>query len=159
MSDDLVTWAELTDKLRAETGLSQEDLAYEARDHGAPSTLTGSWISQLKSGKRPLSLDVLIGIAGALGIEPERFAEYRLAIARQQLDEREVGLAQALQALEAYERGEPMNSAGAADSDEQRAKRAALAAKRAREATQKSPQRSPGKQASRAKKHRAGQLP
>ncbi len=58
--------------------MSQDDLAYEARAYGAPSTFTGSWISALKSGKRPLAPDILEGIAGALGVEPTVFAEYRL---------------------------------------------------------------------------------
>jgi transcriptional regulator with XRE-family HTH domain len=97
-------WFELMDELRGKAGLSsQDDVAYEARRHGAPSTLTGSWISQLRKGSRPLAPDVLRGIAGALGIEPERFAEYRLAVARQQLDERAIGLEQAVANLRALE--------------------------------------------------------
>jgi transcriptional regulator with XRE-family HTH domain len=76
--------------------MSQDDLAFEARAHGAPSTFTGSWISQLKLGKRPLHVDVLAGMAGALGISPETFAEYRLALARRQLDEGAVGLEEAV---------------------------------------------------------------
>lgn len=94
-------WFELVDQLRAEKGLSQDDLAYEARQHGAPSTLTGSWVSQLKKGKRPLAADVLRGIAGALGVPPETFAEYRLAMARRELDEKEVGLERAVANLTA----------------------------------------------------------
>lgn len=89
-------WWQLVAEVRAERGISQDDLAYEARKHGAPSTLTGSWIAAMKSGKRPLHADVLEGLAGALGIEPERFAEYRLARARDLLDEKVVGLDQAL---------------------------------------------------------------
>lgn len=105
----LETWVDVMDQLRGEAGLSQDDLAYEARRYGAPSTLTGSWISQLRSGKRPLAPDILRGIAGALGVEPERFAEYRLAMARQLFDEREIGLEEAtanLTGLEALVVGE-----------------------------------------------------
>ena len=94
-------WFELVDELRAEAGLSQDDLAYEARQHGAPSTLTGSWISQLRRGKRPLAIDILEGIAGALEVDPNVFVEYRLAVARRALDEKEVGLAQAAATLTA----------------------------------------------------------
>jgi transcriptional regulator with XRE-family HTH domain len=94
-------WFELVDELRAQTRMSQDDLAYSARQHGAPSTLTGSWISQLKLGKRPLAIDILEGMAGALGVDPNIFVEYRLAIARRALDEKEVGLPQAAATLTA----------------------------------------------------------
>jgi transcriptional regulator with XRE-family HTH domain len=43
-------------------------------------------------------------LAAALEVEPETFPEYRLALARRQLDEREVGLAQALSNLDLVER-------------------------------------------------------
>jgi transcriptional regulator with XRE-family HTH domain len=89
------TWFDLVDELRAEQGMSLDTLAYEARSHGAPSTFVGSWLSQLRRGTRPMAPDILRGIAGALDVEPEAFAEYRLAMARRQLDEREVGLDQA----------------------------------------------------------------
>lgn len=94
-------WPQLVDELRK--GMSQDDLAYEARKHGAPATLTGSWISQLKKGTRPITIDVFRGLAGALGVPPETFAEYRLAIARDQLDERIVGLDGALANLRELE--------------------------------------------------------
>lgn len=96
-------WFELMDDLRAKTGLTQDDVAFEARQHGAPSTFTGSWISQLRRGSRPLAVDVLQGIAGALGVEPEHFAEYRLARIRQLFDEREIGLKEAIRNLTALE--------------------------------------------------------
>jgi len=89
--------------------MSQDDLAYEARSYGAPSSFTGSWISALKRGKRPLAPEILEGIAGALGVEPTVFPEYRLAIARRELDPSEppkgVGLEQALQNLTANHKG------------------------------------------------------
>lgn len=97
------TWAEIADQLRSESGMSQDDLAYGARQFGAPATLTGSWISQLRKGTRPLTLEILAGIAGALEVPPETFAEYRLAQARRMLDEREEGLDQAIANLSRVE--------------------------------------------------------
>lgn len=93
------------DALRGKT--SQDDVAYEARRHGAPAKLTGSWISALRKGTRPLTMDVLRGIAGALGVPPETFAEYQLAEARRQLDEREIGLDQAVANLRRLEVDSP----------------------------------------------------
>lgn len=87
-------WPELVDELR--DGMSQDDLAYEARRHGAPATLTGSWVSQLKKGTRPITIEIFEGLAGALNVPPETFAEYRLAIARLALDESHMGLDGAL---------------------------------------------------------------
>lgn len=96
----------MADQLRADREMSQDDLAYEARKYGAPSALTGSYISAIKKGRRPLSIEVLGGLAGALEVEPETFAEYRLAQARQQLDERQVGLEQAVENLRRLEAAE-----------------------------------------------------
>jgi transcriptional regulator with XRE-family HTH domain len=151
--EPVTPWFQAVEQLRAKTGLSQDDLAFEARRHGAPSTLTGSWISQLKSGKRPLSIDILYGLAGALGVEPEHFIEYRLAVARCWLDENEVGLEVASRMLDQVK-----DAKGLAEDpgDAVRANRAVQAASAAREATQRSHQRSPGKRASTAKTRRAG---
>jgi transcriptional regulator with XRE-family HTH domain len=96
-------WFEVADRVRRERGLSQDDLAYEARKHGAPKALNSSWYSKVKRGDRPLTTEFLTGIAGALKIPPETFAEYRLAIARQQLDEQIVGLDGALANLRELE--------------------------------------------------------
>lgn len=111
----ITPWHELVDDRRQAAGLSQDDLAYRAREFGAPSTLTGSWISAMKKGKRPLAPDVLRGIAGALDFPPEAFVEYRLMLARAQLDPGVVGLDPAtanLEALEAAAVGVPDPPAG-----------------------------------------------
>jgi len=97
------TWVKIAERERKALGWSQDDLAYEARSHGGPRGLNSSWLSKVKLGQRPATLEFLRGIAGALGIEAERFVEYRLAKARQILDEREVGLEQAVANLTALE--------------------------------------------------------
>ncbi len=93
------SWSEIAERLRAEQGKSQDTLAYEARSHGGPAGLNSAWFSKVKKGQRPATPEFLRGIAGALGIPPESFVEYRLALARRQLDEREVGLEQAAENL------------------------------------------------------------
>lgn len=99
-SEDIRPWPEIVDEVRGETKTSLDDLAYEARFHGAPKSLTGSGISQIKNGKRPYSTGFFEGIAGALGISPFRFGEYHLALARTLIDERQVGLNTALENLD-----------------------------------------------------------
>jgi transcriptional regulator with XRE-family HTH domain len=97
--------------------------------------MSSAWFSKVKQGQRPATLDFLRGIAGALQIEPERFIEYRLAVARRQLDEREVGLEEAVRALERYEGGEDSGSIaqpGVLDPDSPPG-RAAAAAKQAKD--------------------------
>jgi transcriptional regulator with XRE-family HTH domain len=96
----ITPWFELVDRRRREIGISQDDLAYRAREFGAPSTLTGSWISAMKNGKRPLAADVLAGIAGALNLDPEVFVEYRLTMARELFNPANVGLDEAAANLE-----------------------------------------------------------
>jgi transcriptional regulator with XRE-family HTH domain len=106
------SWVEIAEDLRQENGLSQDDLAYEARSHGGPAAFNGAWYTKAKQGKRPATPELLRGVAGALGIPPETFVEYRLAIAREQLDPGVVGLDEAAANLKALagvvaERGLP----------------------------------------------------
>lgn len=95
-SETIRPWSQVVEEVRGAIGLSQDDLAHNARAFGAQQTLTGSQISQIKNGKRPYSSAFFEGIAGALGISPFRFAEYHLAKARDLIDEKQVGLDDAL---------------------------------------------------------------
>ena len=61
-------------------------------------------IAQLVKGELSPSLGAMENIAKALRIQPETFAEYRLMVARNKLDPREVGLKSALKTLEVFER-------------------------------------------------------
>lgn len=56
-------------------------------------------IKALEAGKWSATPETLRAIAHGLGIEPERFPQYRLALLRQQFDEREVGLDEAISNL------------------------------------------------------------
>lgn len=67
--------------------MSLEDLAYEARRHGAPTRFVGSWLSKVLSGGRPYDAALLAALARALGHEPEELLHYRLAVAVQAIDE------------------------------------------------------------------------
>lgn len=63
---------------------------------------TGPSLSSLRkvmAGERALTMRLMEAMANALGVDPTEFAEYRLANARALLDEREVGLDQALDVL------------------------------------------------------------
>lgn len=95
-------WLEVLAQTLDEKGMTQEDLAFEARRLGGLK-INSSWISKIRNGHRPLSIEFLESLAGALGVPPETFAEYRLAIARVQLDESEVGLEAALANLRELE--------------------------------------------------------
>lgn len=100
--EQTVPWHRVLATKLAERGMSMEDLAFEARRRGGPK-ISSSRISKIKSGERPLGRELLEAFAEILGEPPAIFAEYRLALARAQLDEREVGLDQALANLEAIE--------------------------------------------------------
>lgn len=81
-------------RLRVARGLSQEEVAF--RMHDADGKATGGAVGQFERGvTRPLPRTVE-AIAAALDVPAEGFAEYRLALARRLLDEREVGLEAAL---------------------------------------------------------------
>ena len=95
-TDPIRSWWEVADEERGKTGMSLDDLAFEARSYGGKGTITGSVISQIKNQKRPYSTAFFESIAGALNISPFRFGEYHLALARDLIDERQVGLETAL---------------------------------------------------------------
>ena len=60
-------------------------------------------IKDLETNPRQPHLETLELLSEALEVRPETFPEYRLALARRQLDEREVGIDQAVATLEAIE--------------------------------------------------------
>lgn len=96
MTDD---FRALVGRLRAERGMSLEDLAFEARAHAPGGAVSLSLIQKRLapgSDARP-SRELLEAIAAALDVDPNEFAEYRLARAREDLDERVVGLEEALE--------------------------------------------------------------
>ena len=63
--------------------------------------LTHAHINMLANGHDKPSLRAMELIAQACGVEPEYFAEYRLALAMRELDPSQVGLEQALENLNA----------------------------------------------------------
>jgi transcriptional regulator with XRE-family HTH domain len=85
-------------RLRESRGLSFRQLAALTRRLGPG--LSAGYLSHLASGHEEPVPDAIEKVAGALGVEPTHFAEYRFACARAALDERgEGGFAGALAAL------------------------------------------------------------
>jgi transcriptional regulator with XRE-family HTH domain len=68
-------------------------------DWGSPTLL-----SDYQTGKLPVSMTAMERLANVFGIEPELFADYRLAVARAQLDPEQVGLKIALKNLDRFDR-------------------------------------------------------
>lgn len=94
MADD---YRRIVARLRAERGMSLEDLAFEARAHAPKGTVSLSLIQKrLAPGSTAQpSPELLAALAQALDEDPNVFPEYRLARFRQLFDERTVGLDQA----------------------------------------------------------------
>jgi transcriptional regulator with XRE-family HTH domain len=89
--------------LMAERGLSFRRLAEKTRAVDPNGRgLSYGHISNLAKGERPTEPTVRL-LAKALELPPETFADYRIARLRASLDEREVGLDQALRTLETLE--------------------------------------------------------
>jgi transcriptional regulator with XRE-family HTH domain len=89
-------------RLRDEHGVSRSQLsrATVAYDGKGLAEVT---IKAIENGTNRPGVQTIEAIAHALHIDPADFVEYRLALARRQLDEREVGLEQALAALRRFE--------------------------------------------------------
>ena len=89
-------------RLRAEKGMSLEDLAFEARAHAPKGTVSLSLIQKrLAPGSTAQpSPELLAALARSLDVDPAIFPEYRLAKASEELDEKVVGLDQALDHLD-----------------------------------------------------------
>jgi transcriptional regulator with XRE-family HTH domain len=81
-------------------GLSYRDLAVATRALDGKG-MTHAHINMLANGHDKPSLRAMELIARACGVQPEYFAEYRLARAMRELDPTEVGLEQALANLNA----------------------------------------------------------
>ena len=81
-------------------GLTYRGLAEATRELDGRG-MTHAHINMLANGHDRPSMRAMELIATACGIEPDYFAEYRLAAAMRELDPAEVGLAQALENLNA----------------------------------------------------------
>ncbi len=81
-------------------GLTYRGLAQAIREIDDKG-LTHAHINMLANGHDKPSLRAMELIAEACGVEPEYFAEYRLALAMRELDPSQVGLEQALENLNA----------------------------------------------------------
>ena len=69
------------ERLMAETGTTYRALA-------ARTGLSAGYLNHLVHGNRPVpSNDVVETLAGALGVEPEHFREYRLRVITERLEE------------------------------------------------------------------------
>jgi transcriptional regulator with XRE-family HTH domain len=69
------------ERLMAETGLTYRGLA-------SRTNLSAGYLNHLVHGNRPVpSKDVVERLAGALGVEPEHFREYRLRVIADRLEE------------------------------------------------------------------------
>jgi transcriptional regulator with XRE-family HTH domain len=91
-------------RLAGERNMSLERLAMEAWNPDVRGT-SSNMLKEVLKGRRALKPHLIEAVARALGVPPEEFPEYRLALARTMLDEREVGLDQALAVLKRIERG------------------------------------------------------
>jgi len=56
--------------LRERAGLSRDELAGRAREHGAPESFTANVVGFLERGRRGLTLEELLALAGALEVTP-----------------------------------------------------------------------------------------
>ena len=69
------------ERLMAETGLTYRGLA-------GKTGLSAGYLNHLVHGNRPVpSKEVVARLAGALGVEPEHFREYRLRVISERLEE------------------------------------------------------------------------
>ena len=81
-------------------GLSYRSLAAATRELDGKG-VTHAHINMLANGHDKPSMRAMELIAAACGVDPDYFAEYRLAAAMRELDPAEVGLEQALENLNA----------------------------------------------------------
>jgi len=81
-------------------GLTYRGLAEATRELDRKG-ITHAYINMLANGHDKPSMRAMELIAQACGVDPDYFAEYRLAVAMRELDPNEVGLEQALENLNA----------------------------------------------------------
>ena len=73
-------FGQTVERLMAETGVTYRELA-------ARTSLSAGYLNHLVHGNRPVpSNDVVKTLAGALGVEPEHFREYRLRVITDRLE-------------------------------------------------------------------------
>jgi transcriptional regulator with XRE-family HTH domain len=89
-------------RLAAERGMSVAKLSYLAYDPDAKGTNPDT-LRSVMAGRRRVTPALIEALARVLDVEPTEFPEYRLADVRRRLDEREVGLDEALRYLERIE--------------------------------------------------------
>lgn len=100
---------------RARLDMTVEDLAYEIKHaasklgHGDRSGASVSSVQKHLAGtlKSSPSVGLMEATASVLGIQPDAFGEYRLAMARRAIDESVVGLDVALERLKRIESRRP----------------------------------------------------
>jgi transcriptional regulator with XRE-family HTH domain len=86
--------------LMSESGATYRSLAEATREIDGKG-MTHAHINMLANGHDKPSMRAMQLIAEACGVQPQYFAQYRLATAMRELDPDEVGLAQALENLNA----------------------------------------------------------
>lgn len=91
--------AELLPELRRQRGWSRERLSHQAFGVDNDGT-SAAQITAIERGARRASARTMLALAEALDVPPDFFPEYRLAVARLALDEKQVGLDRAIKALE-----------------------------------------------------------
>jgi transcriptional regulator with XRE-family HTH domain len=85
-------------KLLSDQGVSQRELARRTRRHGWGSVPA---VNLLANDQLDPTIPAMEAIARALEVNPDYFAEYRLAIYRRDFDPKQVGLKKALRNLDA----------------------------------------------------------
>jgi uncharacterized Zn finger protein len=106
--------------LAAERGISVAQVGFQAYDPAVKGTNPDTMKSVMAGRRRPTPV-LMEAVARVLDVAPDAFAEYRLALARNQLDEREVGLGAAvahLERIEAAMRTRPRRPSGRASAPE-----------------------------------------
>ena len=98
--------------LMEEHGFSYRGLAQRTRELDGKG-MTHAHINMLAKGHDRPSMRAMELIAGACEVEPDYFAEYRLALAMRELDPTEVGLERALENLNARLAGRRKSAARA----------------------------------------------
>lgn len=88
-------------RLLAEQAVSSRALAEATKEIRPPKGVSASYIRNVARGDDLPSAEALAILAEALHVQPEVFAEYRLAKVRELFDERAVGLEEALANLAA----------------------------------------------------------
>jgi hypothetical protein len=107
--------------LASDRKMSVAQVGYQAYDPDTRGTNPDTFKSVMvrRRAVTPVLIEV---VARVLGVPPETFGEYRLALARRELDEREVGLDQALENLDRIQRAmraRPRRAAGHASAPEE----------------------------------------